>query len=30
MAGALSAWVFGASLFLAVWAGLKIKRQLGL
>jgi uncharacterized membrane protein YedE/YeeE len=28
MAGALSGWVYGVSLFFAVWAGLKIKRLL--
>jgi len=28
-AGALSGWVFAASLFFAVWAGLRIKRWLG-
>jgi len=26
MAGALSGWVFGLSVFFAVWAGLQIKR----
>ena len=28
MAGALSGWVFGASLFFAIWAGLRLKRWL--
>ncbi|MNL82680.1 hypothetical protein D3C87_2101160 [compost metagenome] len=26
MAGALSGWVFGASVLLAVWGGLRLKR----
>jgi hypothetical protein len=30
MAGAASGWVFGASIFFAIWAGLKIKRRLAL
>ena len=29
MAGALSGWVYGISLYVAVWAGLKIKHALG-
>lgn len=29
MAGALSGWVFGLSLFVAVWAGLKVKAHWG-
>lgn len=28
-AGALSGWVFGAAMFVAIWAGLQIKRRLG-
>jgi len=28
MAGALSGWVFGAAVFLAVWAGLQVKAVL--
>ncbi len=30
MAGALSGWVFGAAVFVAVWAGLRVKGRLGL
>ena len=29
MAGALSGWVYGISLYVAVWAGLKMKHALG-
>ena len=29
MAGALSGWVFGAAVFFAVWAGLRVKARLG-
>jgi len=28
MAGALSGWVFGAAVFFAVWAGLRVKAML--
>ena len=27
MAGALSGWVFGAAMFVAIWLGLKIKAR---